>query len=144
MLFFPHNLSAEKKQIQIINNISHDFVAFIDRNMISTVFRNLINNAIKFTNSKGKIEITAKESDKFIEISVKDTGIGLSIESISKIFELNGLNSTRGTAQETGTGLGLQLCKEFIEIEGGEIWVESILGHGSEFKFTVPNSYKKQ
>jgi len=139
---FSAQLSAENKQIEIQNNFTPNIIAFVDKNMISTIFRNLINNAIKFTDSNGTIEISSIETNKFIEISVKDTGVGLDIEYIDKIFELEGIVSSSGTAQETGTGLGLILCKEFVEIEGGKIWVESIIGHGSVFKFTVPK-YKQ-
>ncbi|MBK3517030.1 sensor histidine kinase [Carboxylicivirga marina] len=131
-------LNAHKKKITIHNFINKDIVAYLDRHMIATVFRNLINNAIKFTDNKGTIEVTALTKNDFIEIVVKDNGIGLHEDALRKIFKQEAIHSSYGTAQEPGTGLGLLLCKEFIEIEGGKIWVESNLGQGSEFKFTLP------
>jgi signal transduction histidine kinase len=132
-------LSAQQKQIEIINNISEEIFAIVDINMIGTIFRNLLNNAIKFSQNNGSIIVTALVKDEFVEISVKDSGIGIDKRSLQKIFELEGIDSTHGTAYEDGTGLGLLLCKELVEIEGGQIWVESIVGEGSEFKFTLPN-----
>ena len=135
------SLLLEQKQIRIISNIPDKLCAYVDRNMVKTIFRNLIVNAAKFTDKNGEIIISASENEQFVEISIKDTGIGLSPDSIEKIFDMEKITSADGTSNETGTGLGLLLCKEFIEIEGGKIWVESNLGKGSEFKFTLP---KKQ
>lgn len=137
-------LTAQQKQIEIINNISDEIFAIVDINMIGTIFRNLLNNAIKFSEINGSIIVTALLKDEFVEISVKDCGIGIDKESLKKIFKLEGLDSTHGTAHEYGTGLGLLLCKELVEIEGGQIWVESIVGEGSEFKFTLPNHKSNQ
>jgi signal transduction histidine kinase len=109
--------------------------------MVKTIFRNLIVNATKFTDTNGEITICAIEKEHFVEISIKDTGIGLSPEIITKLFDIDEIISLEGTVNETGTGLGLLLCKEFVEIEGGKIWVESNLGQGSEFKFTLPKNY---
>lgn len=134
---------AEQKQITIKHNIAENIYVFVDKNMVKTIFGNLLNNAIKFTEIKGEIFISSKEVEQFIEISVKDTGFGLSLEIIEKLFKVEGINSLKGTANETGSGLGLLLCKEFVEIEGGKIWVESIVNDGTEFKFTLPKSIEK-
>jgi signal transduction histidine kinase len=132
--------NAEYKHITISNKIPENIYAFADKNMVKTIFRNLLNNAIKYTETNGDIFVFASEKEQFIEVTVKDTGIGITMEIIEKIFKIEGINSAQGTAEETGTGLGLLLCKEFVEIEGGKIWVESILGQGSEFKFTLPKT----
>lgn len=135
---FTTSLSAEQKQITINNHVPENIYLHVDKNMVKTIFRNLLQNSIKFTNPNGQITVYANENEEYIEITVKDTGIGLTRELIDKIFKSEKVNSLLGTANETGTGLGLLLCKEFVELEGGKIWVESILGEGSEFKFTLP------
>jgi len=137
------SLLVEQKQIILNNYVPENCCVYVDKNMLKTIFRNLIINAVKFTDINGEISIFANESDHFIEITIKDTGIGLSTEIIEKIFKIEGITSLDGTANETGTGLGLLLCKEFIEIEGGKIWVESSLGNGSEFKFTLPKNIEQ-
>jgi signal transduction histidine kinase len=109
-----------------------------DKNMIKTIVRNLISNAIKFTRRNGKVEVKALIYNRHVEISVSDSGIGMTKESIAKLFRLDGNPSTRGTENEKGTGLGLFLCKEFIEKHGGKIWVESEPGKGSVFRFNLP------
>jgi len=106
--------------------------------MFSTVFRNLVSNAIKFTRENGNISILTRKKDDFCEISVKDNGVGISGENIQKIFRIDSNHSTLGTIGEKGTGLGLVLCKEFIEKNNGKIWVESVVGKGSQFTFTLP------
>jgi signal transduction histidine kinase len=131
-------LFAEQKQIKINNLISENIYATGDKNMVKTIFRNLINNGIKFTPNGGLIDISAIENQDFIEISIKDSGVGLSPEIIENIFKIEGIKSLTGTENEKGSGLGLILCKEFVEIEGGKIWVESSIGNGSEFKFSLP------
>ena len=107
--------------------------------MVKTILRNLIGNAIKYTNTDGEITISALESDQFVEIAIKDNGVGISPEAQSELFKINSFNSTAGTDNEQGTGLGLLLCKEFIEMHGGNIQVESVPSEGSEFKFTLPH-----
>jgi len=131
---------AEQKEIKLNNYVPENMRVFVDKNMIKTVFRNLIINSVKFTDINGEISITALDKDPFIEITIKDSGIGISAEIMDKLFDIGGITSLVGTANETGSGLGLLLCKEFIEIEGGKIWVESSLGSGSEFKFTLPKN----
>ncbi len=112
---------------------------FADADMLKTVLRNLVCNAIKFTNNGGVINITAKQSDSCSTISVSDNGIGVPTENLAKLFEISEVRTTKGTEKESGTGLGLLLCKEFVEKHQGKIWVESEVGKGSEFSFTLPS-----
>lgn len=126
-------LEVSFKQKQIIN-------IYTDRNMIDLVLRNLISNAIKFTHKKGKISVTISENDQEILTSITDTGIGISENKLATLFEINKPKNTLGTENEQGTGLGLILCKDFIENLGGKIWVESTLGIGSTFTFSLPQS----
>lgn len=130
--------NAAGKKIKLINNIDPDATAFADSNMIRTVIRNLISNAIKYSNEDGSITGTSKIAGKFVEISVTDTGIGIEQENIDKLFKIDINYSTAGTASESGTGLGLILCKEFVSKNGGKIWIESEPGKGSSFTFTLP------
>jgi len=105
--------------------------------MINTVLRNLISNAIKFTHPGGKIIVSAEEIQNEIKVSVSDNGVGIPKNSIEKLFRIDENYSTPGTQKEKGTGLGLILCKDFIEKHGGKIWVESDEGKGSTFSFTL-------
>ena len=105
--------------------------------MLSLVLRNLISNAIKFTQSEGRIIVSSIEKDGFVEVSVQDSGTGIESDEFSKLFNLSKLFTTKGTAEEKGTGLGLPLCKEFVEKNGGKIWVESEVGKGAKFTFTL-------
>jgi PAS domain S-box-containing protein len=132
--------TANNKNIQISNIISEKDIIYADKNMIATIFRNLISNAIKFTNKNGKIIISADKqgNSNFLEISVTDTGVGIPKYRVDDLFRIDKNISTHGTENEKGTGLGLILCKEFVEKHGGEIWVESELGVSSDFKFTMP------
>jgi len=132
--------SAKNKSINLTNKIPENTNVYADENMLSMIIRNLISNAIKFTPQNGGISINARptEDNKYIEIFVKDSGVGISEEIKSTLFDIGESTSTRGTENETGTGLGLILCKEFVEKQGGKIWVESELDKGSVFKFTVP------
>jgi signal transduction histidine kinase/ligand-binding sensor domain-containing protein len=128
------------KKINIEHKIEDSCDVYADRNMINTVIRNLLTNAIKFTHSGGDIAINSLRKDGHIEISIKDSGIGMSAEEIKNIFRVDANFSRSGTDGETGTGLGLILCKEFIVKNGGTIWVESTPGKGSMFSFTIPAS----
>jgi len=130
--------TAKQKKIEIINKISPDIIVNYDLNLISTVIRNLISNAIKFTPELGTISITAKKNDDNIEVSVIDTGVGISAERINNIFSNTSYETTFGTNAEKGSGLGLKLCKDFVKKHNGEIWVESKLNKGSHFIFTLP------
>ena len=106
--------------------------------MLNTVLRNLVSNAIKFTHKNGEVKISAKQNEKNVIISVTDTGVGMSKEKIGKIFNISEKVTTYGTEDETGTGLGLILCKEFVEKHNGKIWIESEEEVGSSFIFTIP------
>jgi len=130
--------AAYKKNIEVQNEIKGYILAFADRRMINTVVRNLISNALKFTEPGGKIVLSYTKENKFIEVAVSDTGVGIREENIPKLFDLTEGFSTRGTNNEQGTGLGLILCKEFVEKNGGEIRVESKYGEGSKFIFSLP------
>ncbi len=130
---------SNSKMIALINFIPDKLIITGDRNMLMTILRNLISNALKFTLTNGKVEIKAIRKNKEIEISVKDNGIGITSENIGKLFKIGTNYTQRGTENEKGTGLGLLLCKEFVEIHGGRIWVESEIGKGSDFKFTIPD-----
>jgi signal transduction histidine kinase/ligand-binding sensor domain-containing protein len=131
--------NAEKKRIEIAVIIPDEMEVFADNHMFDGVVRNLVSNAIKFTPSGGKVSVIADQrSDNSIEIQISDSGIGMSPDLISKLFLLNEKTSRKGTDGEPSTGLGLLLCKEFIEKHGGKIWVESEQDKGSVFKFTFP------
>jgi signal transduction histidine kinase len=133
-----YNASAYAKGITI-NYIGTDGIGiFADIDMLKAVLRNLVSNALKFTNNGGVININTTQTDSFITISISDNGVGILPESLPKLFNISKVLTTKGTAGETGTGLGLLLCKEFVEKHGGKIWVESEVGKGSDFRFTLP------
>jgi PAS domain S-box-containing protein len=129
--------SYEEKNIKIISELPKSMPAYYDKNMIATVIRNLLSNAIKFTQPMGTITINASERKDDYLIMIKDTGVGIEPENILKLFRIDSLYSMRGTNDEGGTGLGLILCKEFIEKHSGLIWVDSTFGEGSTFSFTI-------
>jgi signal transduction histidine kinase len=129
---------ASNKNLSLDLDISQSIEVFADRNMLNTVLRNLITNALKYTNKGGVIKIRAYSQDNNIIVSVIDNGVGIDPAIMDNLFNISQKVSTTGTERETGTGLGLLLCKEFVEKHGGEIWVDSELGKGSEFKFTLP------
>jgi signal transduction histidine kinase len=129
---------AHEKGIIIDSFVGNDIKSYADRNMLETILRNLVSNAIKFTNSNGKIAVNAKQTGSNLFISVTDNGIGMSTEIKNKLFDISRMVTTKGTANEGGTGIGLFLCKDFIEKHGGEIWIESEEGKGSVFTFTIP------
>ncbi len=130
--------NADDKRISLESELGSDVFAYGDKNMVSTVIRNLVSNAIKFTRQDGKIFVHSDTKNDFIEISIKDTGVGMNENQTSKLFRIETKYSTTGTANEKGSGLGLILCKEFIEKNGGRIWVESEIDKGSKFTFTLP------
>jgi signal transduction histidine kinase len=135
----PISEMARKKEIEINISVPEDIEVTADDHMFDTVIRNIVSNAVKFTRKKGKIDISAfKNQDNFIEIIITDTGIGMSAELKNKLFLLNEKVNRKGTEGEPSSGLGLLLCKEFIEKHGGKIWVESEVGKGSTFTFTIP------
>ncbi len=131
--------SSKNKDVEILCDIQDDVKVLADKNMLLLIIRNLVSNAVKFTPGGGKIYLTVKNKyDNNIIISVKDTGIGMNNEMLQKLFNLNAKINRKGTDGEPSTGLGLLLCKEYIEKQGGKIWAESEEGKGSEFKFTLP------
>lgn len=131
--------SAENKQLTINNLTTGDIYAFIDEDMISTVLRNLISNAIKYSKPDSKITISAKKVDNnTARIDVSDEGVGMSKSNLEQLFRIDSNKTSPGTNGEEGTGLGLILCKEFIEKNNGKIWAESALGEGSTFYITLP------
>jgi PAS domain S-box-containing protein len=131
-------VSASNKSILLQSEIKEDLQVLADKYMLDTVLRNLLINAIKFTNKNGTVSLRAIRKDGQVTVIVKDTGIGIEEENIEKLFKIDTKFFNVGTANERGTGLGLLLCKEFVEKHGGKIWVESEFGAGSEFKFTIP------
>lgn len=130
--------TAESKSITLKNEIPNDIFIKADINMLSAILRNLISNAVKFTQKDGEVKIKAKEKQDFIEIIIEDNGIGISPEIQSKLFKITENVSTVGTENEKGTGLGLILCKEFVEKHGGKIQMKSKIGKGSKFSFIIP------
>ena len=132
------NDNAKKKNITVSVDIPEQIQVFADSNMINTVIRNLLTNAIKFTHEKGSIKISAKDTGNAVEITVADTGVGIKPEDIKILFLIDVDISTPGTANEKGTGLGLILCKEFITLNNGDIRVESKIGKGSRFIVSLP------
>src|SRR5665648_246096 len=132
------NDMARNKNIEIKCTFPENLMIVADKNMIRTILRNLISNAIKYTHKNGTVELMALISQNEVEISVSDNGIGMTKETMAKLFRIDANHSTYGTENEKGTGLGLILCKEFVEKHHGKIWVESIVGVGSKFKFTLP------
>ncbi len=124
--------------MELVNNINENILVYADKYMIDTIIRNFVSNSIKFTNSGGKIIIKGVINGDNAEVSVTDTGIGISLENQKNLFRIDEQFRRDGTANEKGTGLGLILCKEFIEKNNGVLWVESEEGKGSRFSFTVP------
>ena len=132
---------AKIKGIEINLDIPADITVFADRNILQTVVRNIVSNAVKFTPKGGKIKVSAKATNhNNVEISIEDTGIGMSSKMIDDLFRLDVQTNRKGTEGEPSSGLGLILCKDFIEKHGGKIWVESEEGKGSIFLFTIPNN----
>jgi len=125
------------KNIELRSNVGDAMVIVADKNMVKTILRNLISNAIKFTHRNGMVEVKASYEKNYIEISVCDNGVGMTKETMSELFRIDANLSTRGTENERGTGLGLFLCKEFVEKHSGKLWVESEPGIGSVFKFIL-------
>lgn len=135
-------LQSDKKNIKIISELDSDIMVYADANMIRTVLRNLLSNAIKFTPNDGLIMLTysllIKPEKKLLQICIKDSGVGMTKEIQSKLFKIEEKITSKGTNGENGTGLGLILCKEFVNKNGGEIWAESEENNGSKFCFTIP------
>jgi len=132
------NEAALQKSIGIVKELPRNILSFADKSMISTILRNLISNSIKFTQPGGQIVISAVRKKDELIINVADNGVGIKKEVLGKLFQIAENQTTLGTQNERGTGLGLILCKEFVEKHGGRIWVESEPGVGSKFSFAIP------
>ena len=132
--------NRKKKNIHIEIESKEKFLVKADLNMINTVVRNLLSNAIKFTPERGIIRINSRLEEDMAVVSIEDNGVGIEEEKCNKIFEVYKNKSTLGTKDEKGTGLGLIICKEFVELNRGKIWVESELGRGTVFSFSIPLS----
>jgi signal transduction histidine kinase len=131
--------TSKNKDIKIKLSIPSNLIAFADFTMTGSTFRNLVSNALKFTERGGKIRIEAKLApNNQVDISVKDNGIGMSKPILGKLFRIDGQTNRKGTEGEPSTGLGLIICKEFVEVQGGKLWVESEEGKGTVFHFTLP------
>ena len=130
--------NAEQKQITFQSSIPEKTSVYADFSMVNTVVRNLISNALKFTDSGGMITVSVRQDNTCIKVSVSDTGIGIDAKHLSKLFHIDAKYQRKGTANEQGTGLGLILCKEFVKRNGGKIWVKSEVGKGTTFTFTLP------
>lgn len=130
--------SAKLKNIKIQKNFPNELYVFADKSLIGAVIRNLLNNAIKFTYPEGKIFLEVHQLNDDVIVSIKDNGLGMSKERIDKLFQFNENVSTPGTKMEKGTGLGLIICKEFIDKNKGKFWVESQENKGSTFYFSIP------
>jgi signal transduction histidine kinase len=137
-------MNIENKKIKVHIKIDNNCQVFADENMITTVIRNLVTNAIKFSNKEGTITLRTDMEDSFVIVSIIDNGVGMTKDDQEKLFRIDQHHTTPGTSDEKGTGLGLILCKEFVERNGGNIWVESDLNKGSAFKFTLPKVQLKQ
>ncbi|MCM4168095.1 Adaptive-response sensory-kinase SasA [Arenibacter antarcticus] len=135
---------AKAKNISLQYSPADDIELNTDENILGTVLRNLISNAIKFTNSGGHINVVATTNQHQVEISISDNGVGMKEETIHKIFNLSSNVTLPGTANERGSGLGLVICKEFVKKLNGHLWVESEEGKGSNFKFTLPLNVSKR
>lgn len=134
-----HN-AAQQKKIELLNDVPRQIIINADDNMIKTLIRNLLTNAIKFSHAGGEVKISALEENESIRVSVADNGVGISAENVDKLFQIGSDISSKGTNNEKGTGLGLILCKEFVEKHGGRIWAESEKGTGSTFIFSLPSA----
>ncbi len=141
--------AARNKSISLLNKIPDNIYVDADKDLLLSIIRNLVSNAIKFTKSEGEVVLNAcvtaiGANQKVVKISVKDNGVGIPKDMQLKLFDISESTSTKGTQKEAGTGLGLILCKEFVEKHNGKLWVESKVGKGSEFIFTIPFSNKNR
>ena len=133
---------AQNKEIKLCPGVDEDTLVYADRNMVLTILRNLISNGIKFTEGGGEVKVTAVDIDDWVQVSVTDTGIGITPQYKKELFKLDSTLSQKGTRGETGTGLGLIICKELVEKHGGDLRVESQIHQGSSFSFTLPKANK--
>ncbi len=134
--------AAQSKKIELTSSITKPLTAYADSNMVKAIIRNLISNAIKFTHPGGKIDVSAISAGSEVTVTIADTGIGIKPSDLKRLFRIDDHFRTNGTQNEEGSGLGLILCKEFVEKNGGKIWAESKKGSGSKFIFTLPSEAK--
>ena len=132
--------TASKKNLQLINSVPQTALVYADMNMLNSVLQNLVSNSVKFTKDYGIIIIASEEKNDFIKITIADTGVGMNENDLSKLFKIDEHFSNKGTKDESGTGLGLLLCKELVEKHGGNIWAESEFEKGTKFHFTIPKA----
>jgi signal transduction histidine kinase len=133
--------SARLKNITILQDTDNVSAIYADIYMLKAILRNLVSNAIKFTNEGGKIEISATHNLSITTINVTDDGIGIEPEDLDKLFNISSIHSSKGTANETGTGLGLLLCKEFVDRHGGKIWIKSLSSLVNLHSFKMFHNY---
>ncbi len=131
---------AKQKSISLTSDVDEELFGYFDVDMITTVIRNLISNALKFTNNNGKISISAIEIDDMLQIEISDTGIGIAEQNLENLFNIEKKTIMNESGEDEGTGLGMVLIKEFILKNGGNIWVESELNVGTTIKFTLPKA----
>ncbi len=130
--------NARQKEITLVNRVPKDLSAYLDKRMLDTVLRNLVSNALKFTEKGGKIQVAARQNGTGVELAVADTGTGIPAKDLPHLFRIDIKYSNVGTAGEEGTGLGLILCKDLVERNGGRIWVDSKVGKGTTFTMRLP------
>ena len=134
---------ADQKHIALSSNVEGEIMIEVDENMLVTVIRNLISNAIKFTHPKGSIVVEASETTDFVNIVISDTGIGMNDTILSNLFTIDKGYTSAGNQNERGSGLGLIICKEFVERHGGTISVQSEPGKGSQFHISLPHKNRE-
>ncbi len=135
-----YEINAQQKSISLTKNVNSELHGYFDIDMITTVIRNLVSNSLKYTNTNGKIDISAFEIDDMIQIEVTDTGIGISKEDLKNLFNISNKQKSANLFEKENTGLGMALIQEFVLKNGGEIWVESELNVGTKIKFILPKA----
>ena len=135
-----YHQNLKNKQINFVINVHPALTVFADMKMTETVMRNLLSNAIKFTKPGGTIAAMTESKDNSVIIKIIDNGVGMEEESLDKLFKMDVGHTTKGTEKESGTGLGLIICKDLIEKQGGKIWVESKKDKGSTFFVLLPSN----
>jgi signal transduction histidine kinase len=133
-----YSSNLKQKQITIINTVSDEHHVLCDTHMLNTILRNMISNAIKFSYENGTIEINSTLDDSHCIISIKDNGIGIEKDKIGMVFNIGSDYNRRGTKKEKGSGIGLPLCKEFVEKNNGKIWIDSVIREGTIIYFSLP------
>lgn len=142
-IFKVFEIHADKKGVNMVSDIPEDVSIYADRNLLSTILRNLISNAVKYTLNGGQVRVFCEQNSNEISISVEDTGIGMSEKQLDNLFRLDSNVTMPGTSEEKGTGLGLILCREFVDLHQGKIWASSKPKEGSIFSFTLPLKVKQ-